>query len=81
MKTLKKYSKKLRKSVYEVDENMKKKFPSKNTVDALENEIDYRHHLREVIKKENTLTKYPKVNEKLNLLKLYFLTLIANILS
>ena len=62
-------SKKLRKSVYEIDKNMKEKFPSKTTTDVLEDEIEYCQKLIDVIEKEDTISKYPKVNEKLNLLK------------
>lgn len=62
-------SKKLRKSIYEVNENMKEKFPTKNTVDELENEIDYCKRLIEIIEKENNLLEYPKIKEKFNLLK------------
>lgn len=63
------YSKKLRKSIYEVNENMKEKFPTKNTVDELKNEIDYCKKLIEIIEKENVLLEYPKIKEKFNLLK------------
>lgn len=62
-------SKKLRKSIYEVNENMKEKFPTKNTVDELENEIDYCKRLIEIIEKEKNLLEYPKIKEKFNLLK------------
>lgn len=62
-------SKKLRKSVYKIDENMKEKFPSKCTTDVLEDEINYCQKLIEVIEKENTISGYPKVKEQLNLLK------------
>ncbi len=62
-------SKKLRKAVYQIDENMKRKFPSKTTTDALEDEIDYCQKLIDVIEKEDSLTQYPKVKEQLNLLK------------
>ncbi|MED3086439.1 IS1182 family transposase [Bacillus toyonensis] len=62
-------SKKLRKAVYKIDENMKNKFPSKNTTDILEEEIIYCQQLIEVIEKENTLSQYPKIKESLNLLK------------
>lgn len=62
-------SKKLRKSVYEIDENMKMKLPSKNTVDSLGDEIQYCQKLIDVIEKDNVLPNYPKVKEKLNLLK------------
>ncbi len=62
-------SKKLRKAIYKIDENMKNKFPDKNTTDVLENEIEYCQKLIDVIEKEETLTQYPKVKEQLNLLK------------
>ncbi|MBW3496825.1 IS1182 family transposase [Bacillus sp. FDAARGOS_1420] len=62
-------SKKLRKVVYKIDENMKNKFPTKNATDTLEDEIHYCQKLIEVIEKENTLSQYPKIKEGVNLLK------------
>ncbi|MES1052391.1 IS1182 family transposase [Bacillus thuringiensis] len=62
-------SKKLRKAVYKIDENMKNKFPTKNATEILEDEIHYCQKLIEVIEKENTLSEYPKIKESLNLLK------------
>lgn len=62
-------SKKLRKSVYEIDEHMKEKFPAKVTTDVLEDEIEYCQKLIDVIEEEDTICEYPKVKEKLNLLK------------
>ena len=62
-------SKKLRKSVYEIDETMKEKFPSKTTTDVLEDEIEYCQKLIEVIEREDYISQYPKVKEKLNFLK------------
>ncbi|HED0876544.1 TPA: IS1182 family transposase [Campylobacter jejuni] len=62
-------SKMLRKAVYKIDETMKNKFPSKNTTDVLEDEINYCQKLIDVIEKEDNLTQYPKVKEQLNLLK------------
>lgn len=62
-------SKKLRKAVYKIDENMKKKFPSKSATDVLEDEIEYCQKLIDVIDNEETISEYPKVKEKLNLLK------------
>lgn len=62
-------SKKLRKAVYQVDEVMKEKFPSKTTTDVLEDEIAYSQDLVEVIEKEESLAEFPKVKEQLNLLK------------
>src|SRR5690625_3562692 len=62
-------TKKLRKSVYEIDESMKKKFPSKTTTNERRDEIEYCQTLIDVIENEETVSKYPKVKEKLNLLK------------
>lgn len=62
-------SKKLRKAVYKIDENMKNKFPPKNTTNILKEEIDYYQQLIQVIEKEDTLSQYPKIKESLNLLK------------
>ena len=62
-------SKKLRKSVYAIDETMKLKFPSKTTTNILEDELAYCQNLIDVIEREETLSQYPKVKEKLNLLK------------
>lgn len=66
---LKDRSKNLRKAVYKINENLKNKFPTKNTTDVLENEIDYCQNLIDVIEKEDTLAQYPQVKEQLNLLK------------
>src|SRR5665648_71462 len=60
-------SKKLRKSVYAIDEHMKEKFPSKTTTNVLEDEIDYCQRLIDVIEKEDIISGYPKV--KVNFLK------------
>jgi len=62
-------SKKLRKSVYEVNEKMKEKFPAKTTTEVLVDEIEYCKKLIIVIENEGTISEYPKVKEKLNLLK------------
>lgn len=62
-------SKKLRKAVYQVDENMKKKFPAKTTTDQLEDEISYSQKLIEVMENEEILKEYPKVKQELNFLK------------
>ena len=48
---------------------MKEKFPSKTTTDVLEDEIEYCQKLIDVIEKEDAIAEYPKVKEKLNLLK------------
>lgn len=42
-------ARKLRKSVYEIDESLKEKFPAKATTDVLEDEIKYCQELIEVI--------------------------------
>ena len=62
-------SKKLRRAVYEIDETMKDIFPCKNIEDSLEKELEYCHDLISVIKEQEYLRSYPKVQEKLNLLE------------
>ena len=66
---LQEQSKKLRRAVYEINEDMKECFPEKNTEESLEKEIDYCNKLIDVIKKEESICAYPKVSEKLNLLQ------------
>ena len=66
---LQEQSKKLRRAVYEINEDMKERFPEKNTESSLEKEIEYCNQLIDVIKKEETICAYPKVAEKLNLLQ------------
>lgn len=61
-------SKRLRKSIYEIDENIKNTLPVKNTVDDLEAEIKYCQELVETIEKNEVIASYPKVREKLNIL-------------
>lgn len=62
-------SKNLRKSIYEIDEAMKEKFPSKNTEDSLDKEIEYCNKLITAIKENERICHYPKISEKLNLLE------------
>lgn len=62
-------SKLLRKTIYQIDETMKDKFPTKTTSDALEDHIEYTNKLIEVIEKEEVICEIPKVKEKLNFLK------------
>lgn len=62
-------SKKLRRSVYEIDETIKEKFPCKNTEDSLEKELNYCKQLISVIKENEKVCSYPKVQEQLNLLE------------
>lgn len=62
-------SRKLRKAVYTVNESLKSKFPSKNTRDVLEDEIDYCQKLITVLEAEGGVCELPKIKEPLNLLK------------
>ena len=62
-------SKKLRRTVYEIDESMEEQFPTKNTEDSLEKELEYCHALISVIKEKEKLCSYPKAEEKLDLLE------------
>ena len=63
------YSKRLRKSVYAVDETMKSKFPSKINNGILEDEIKYCEKLINVIEENEIISSYPNVKEKINMLK------------
>ena len=48
---------------------MKEKFPDKNTEDSLEKELKYCKQLIDVVKGNEEICSYPKVQEKLNLLE------------
>lgn len=63
------YSRKLRKSVYAVDETIKSQFPAKVNNGILKDEIGYCEKLIQVIEGNKVLAAYPKIREKLNLLK------------
>lgn len=63
------YSKKLRKSVYEIDATMKSKFPAKINNGILEDQINYCEKLISVIEENELISTYPSVKEKLNMLK------------
>lgn len=62
-------SKHVRKAVYQFDESMKEKFPSKTTSNEVEVEIDYCQKVIAVVEKETHIAKIPAVQEKLNVLK------------
>lgn len=62
-------SRKLRKSVYKVDETLKAKFPLKNMSNVLKDEIAYCQKLIDVIEAEGSVCGLPKIKEPLNLLK------------
>ena len=67
--TLQEYSKRLRKTIYEMDETIKEILPPKNMEDSLEKEIKYCTDLIKAVKKTKHICHYPKVSEKLNLLE------------
>lgn len=66
---LQEQSKKLRRTVYQVNDSMKNSFPIKNTEDSLEKELEYCKELITAIKNKEEICRYPKVLEKLNLLE------------
>ena len=66
---LKERAKLLRKMAYSVDENIKELLPEKNMDDNLEQELSYCSDLIDFISKNQVIANYPKVKEKLNLLK------------
>lgn len=63
------YSKRLRKAVYAIDEKMKEQFPPKVNNGILEDELEYCQKLVNVIENTETISGYPAVKEKLNILK------------
>jgi IS5 family transposase len=62
-------SKLLRKAVYQIDENMKEKFPPKSTTNEWADELTYCQKVIQTVEKEETICNYPNVKEKLNYLK------------
>ena len=56
-------------SKYDIDETMKEKFPTKSTTNELIDEIDYCQKLIDIVEHEDNIIHYPKVKEKLNILK------------
>src|SRR5699024_12611938 len=54
-------SKKLRKSIYEIDETMTVKFPSKSATNELGEEAAHCQTLMTAIESEEAMTQYPKV--------------------
>ena len=61
-------SKNVRKAVYQIDESMKEKFPSKTTSDEVEDELNYSGNYF-AVEKEAHIARIPAVQEKLNVLK------------
>lgn len=66
---LRERAKNLRKSVYQVNESMKDLFPERNDSDELDAEIVYCQKLINIIESDEVLMNYPKITEKLNVLK------------
>lgn len=62
-------SKNVRKAVYQIDESMKEKFPTKTTSNEVADELAYCEKVISVVEKEVHLVNIPAVKEKLNVLK------------
>lgn len=62
-------SKNVRKAVYQFDESMKEKFPTKPTSNEVKDELSYCEAVIEAIEKEPQVAHIPAVKEKLNVLK------------
>lgn len=62
-------ARKLRKTVYAMNESIKVKMPTKNTTNVLEDEIEYCQRLISFIEEESGVAQVPKILEPLNLLK------------
>jgi hypothetical protein len=62
-------SKNVRKAVYQFDESMKEKFPSKTTSNEVTDELNYCRQIISVVESEPKIAATPAVKEKLNVLK------------
>lgn len=62
-------SKNLRKAVYQLDEQMKGKFPSKPTSNDVSAELEYSRQVVKVVESQDKIAHIPTVKEKLNVLK------------
>jgi hypothetical protein len=62
-------SKNVRKAVYQIDESMKTKFPSKPTSKEVKEEVDYCNEIISIVEMEPQIATIPAVKEKLNVLK------------
>lgn len=62
-------SKNVRKAVYQIDESIKEKFPSKPTSNEVKDEVDYCLQVIQVVESQPQIKVIPAVNEKLNVLK------------
>lgn len=62
-------SRNVRKTVYQFDESMKEKFPSKTTSNEVKDELAYCEELIAIIENEPKIACIPAVKEKLNVLK------------
>jgi transposase len=69
IEVLRERARQLRKVVYSTDENWKELMPKKNEDNDLEQELLYCNTLEKFIESDEVLRSYPKVREKLNLLK------------
>lgn len=69
LEVLKERARQLRKVIYSVDENWKERVPKKNEDNDLEHELSYCGKLEKEIESDEVLRSFPKVKEKLNLLK------------
>lgn len=69
LEVLKERAKLLRKMAYSVDGDIKEQLPKKHIGDNLEQELSYCSELIDFISKNEIISNYPKVKEKLNLLQ------------
>jgi hypothetical protein len=62
-------SKNVRKAVYQIDESMKEKFPSKTTSNEITDELNYCDQIISIVESNPQIAAIPAVKEKLNVLK------------
>ena len=68
IEVLRELTKQLRKTVYVVDETIKKELPEKNTENSIEKEIEYCKKVVSVINTKEQMKFMPAVSEKINIL-------------
>ena len=68
VEVLREQSRKLRKTIYSIDEKTKNQMPVKNTEESIEKEIEYCEKLIQTVENMPVIPNLPTVKEKLNIL-------------
>ncbi|MDT8863106.1 transposase, partial [Alkalihalobacillus sp. MEB130] len=62
-------SKNVRRAVYQINESMKERFPTKTTSNDVADELEYCRQVISVVEKEPQIAQIPAIKEKVNVLK------------